>query len=327
MSTVGIALGVLVLVLLLLELKTSRPDGTLLKPHPFRRLMLFIMPTRTESVVYYQESIRAEKLEAYLEKIKPAFGGNVTHCTVAAANMGLASTPRLNRFVSGRRLYQRKGRWLTFSMKRSRSDGTAKLAIVKLPMDDGETFAQFCGRVNDKINLNRSGKKTYADKEFNLFNALPRLVLLAAVPLIRGLDHYNLLPKAFIDGDGMYSSVVIANLGSMKMDAGFHHLYEWGNCPIFVMIGAVHDEPVVEDGQVVPGRVMNIRFSYDERVEDGLAARLGFDVMLDVLEDPERYLGCLDEDPAAHSPMIAAVDEVVANSDRSMTPKKTRKLA
>lgn len=324
MSYVAIAVGVLVLILLLLELKTSRPDGTLLEPHPFRRLMLYIMPTRSESVVFYQETIRAEKLEAYLAKIKPAFGGNVTHCIVAAANMGLASTPRLNRFVSGRRLYQREGRWLTFSMKRSRSDGTAKLAVVKLQMDDGETFAQFCGRVNEKINLNRSGKKTYADKEFNLFNALPRLVLMAAVPLIRALDHYNLLPKAFIDGDGMYTSAVIANLGSMRMDAGFHHLYEWGNCPIFVMIGAAHDAPVVEDGQVVAGRLMNIRFSYDERIEDGLAARLGFDVMLDVLEDPERYLGCLDEDTGQHPPMMAKVEEALANSDRSMAGRKKK---
>ncbi len=325
MMYLGGALGGIVLLLLLLELKTGRADGTLLKMHPFRRLMLFIMPTRTESQVYYEEQIRGEKLEAYLTKSKEAFGGNVTHASVAAVNMGMFGTPRLNRFVAGKRLYQRKGRWLTFSMKRNTADATAKLAVVKLEMNDDETYAQFCQRVNDKINVNRSGKKTYADKEFSLFNALPRLVLMAAVPLIRGLDHYNLLPNAFIKGDGMYSSCVIANLGSMKMDAGFHHLYEWGNCPIFVMIGAVHDAPVVEDGKVVAGRVMNVRFTYDERVGDGLAARHGFDVMLDILQDPERWLGCLDADPSTHHGMVSVVEDIKASQDRNMLQKVTRK--
>lgn len=324
MSYVVVALGAAVLILLLLELKTSRPDGSLVKTHPFRRLMFFVMPTRSESVVFYQEQIRAEKLEAYLEKAKGAFQGNVTHVGVAAANMGLASMPRLNRFVVGRRLYQRDGRWITFSMKRDRKDTKAQLAVVKLRMQDDETFAGFCGRVNDKIGENRSGKKTYADKEFSLFNALPRLVLRAAVPLIRGLDYYNLLPNAFIEGDGMYTSTFMANLGSMKMDAGFHHLYEWGNCPIFVMVGAVHDAAIVEDGEVVAARVMNLRFTYDERIEDGLAARQGFDIMLDVLEDPERFLGCLEEDASLHPSMVEQAKVAQAARDDSMTPKASR---
>ena len=41
----------LVIVLLLLEFKTRRPDGTLLENlHPYRRLMQFVMPGRTESL-------------------------------------------------------------------------------------------------------------------------------------------------------------------------------------------------------------------------------------------------------------------------------------
>ena len=302
-------------------MKTSRPDGTLLKIHPYRRLMFFIMPTRTESQVFYEEQIRAENLEAYLEKSREAFGGNVAHATAAAFNMGIVGTPKLNRFVSGRRLYQRDGRWVTFSIKRSTTDGNAKVAIVKLPMQDEETYAQFCTRVNQKINLNRSGAKTYADREYAFFDALPRLFLVMAASFAKTLDYYNLLPKFFIDGDGMYASGAIANLGSMKMDAGFHHLYEWGNCPIFVMVGEVHDKPVVEDGQVVAGRVMNVRFTYDERVEDGLAARLGFDIMLDALADPERWLGCLNSDAAQHRTMVESVEAIKAAQDRSVFQK------
>ena len=157
---------------------------------------------------------------------------------MAAVGIGLRVTDRMNRFTVGRRLYQRKGRYLTFAMKRKKSaegfDHKAKLATVKLEFVDGESFGDFAGRINALITENRSGKKTTADKEFSLFNALPRPLLELAARGLGWLDYYNLLPGFFIKTDPMYTSIFIANLGSLKMDAGFHHLYEYGTCPIFI---------------------------------------------------------------------------------------------
>jgi len=292
-----------VLVWSLLGLKTSRPDGTYIKTHPYRRLMFFVMKSRNESVVYFEEEVRAEPLLDYLAKAKEAVGCDVTHIGVAACNIALAENPNMNRFVAGKRLYQRDKRWLTFSMKRKQLDKKAKLAVVKLPMLDGETFKQFTTRVNDKIGENRSGKKTYADKEFQLFNALPRPALQAFVPFFKVLDYFGVLPGSFIEGDGMYTSIFVANLGSLKMDAGFHHLYEWGNCPLFVMFGEVYEKPVVENGQIVVGKVMNIRFSFDERIDDGLTAGHGIKSFLRIMSAPEQFLGCLEPDESQHPAM------------------------
>ena len=41
------------------------------------------MPTRTESICYLDVPIRAERLEAYLEKARPKLGANVTVDDVA----------------------------------------------------------------------------------------------------------------------------------------------------------------------------------------------------------------------------------------------------
>ncbi len=46
-----------------------------------------------------------------------------------------------------------------------------------------------------------------------------------------------------------------------------------------------------EDGQVVARKVLHIRFSFDERVDDGLNAGKGIEALRTVLEDPYRYLG------------------------------------
>ena len=292
---------------LALHARTRRPDGDLLSVHPYRRLMFYIMPTRTESQVYFERLIDARPLLAYLDEARTRFGANVTHAAVAASAAGLASTPRMNRFVAGRRLYQRRGTFVTFSMKRKaeagRIDRNAKIATVKLEMRDGETFRQLCERVNGDIRLQRSGKKTHADKEFQLFNLLPRPVLWAAARALRQLDHFGLLPGFFIRDDPMYTSMFVANLGSLKMDAGFHHLYEYGSCPIFLMLGEVEERPMVVDGRVEAIPVLPLRFTYDERIDDGLNARFGMKSVVRVLSDPARWLGCLDADEAQHPPL------------------------
>lgn len=291
-----VAVVIVVLAWGALHLKTSRPDGRLLPVHPYRRLMFVIMPTRNESVVYFDVYVRAEKLERYLERAGEKFGANMTHATVAASNICLGAAPRMNRFVIGRRLYERDGRWLTFSMKRTKLDMDAKLATVKLAMIDGETFPALCARVNEQINVERSGKRTDADKEFDLFNVLPRPMMRGAAAVLFALDYFNILPGWFIKTDPMYTSIFVANLGSLGMRAGFHHLYEYGTCPGFVMVGKVDDAPVVEDGKVVAGRLLHLRVTYDERIDDGLNARLGMNAMMRVLEDPDRWLGGLDTD-------------------------------
>ncbi len=281
------------------EFRTRRPDGRLIdRMHPYRRLMQFIMPSRTESLVFFETKVRAEPLEEYLAEARAAFGANHTHASVAAVMAGLAKTPQLNRFALGRRLYQRNERWITFAAKRTKGDAKSALAEVKLKGLDGETFAQLCRRINDQLDVERSGVATAADRQFELFNALPRPVLRAASAVMSRLDYYNALPGSFIEDDGMYTSVFIANLGSLGMSAAFHHLYEWGNCPLFMMVGAVVDEPVVVDGELEVGRVMTIRWTYDERIADGLTARHGIDRVVEILEDPRRHFGCLGEDDA-----------------------------
>jgi len=285
------ALGAIVALWVLAHLKRSRPDGTLVKVPPFRRLMFYIMRGRNESIVFFEHAARAEKLEAWLDSLPADLGAHVSHACVAAINVALAENPRMNQFVVGRRIYLRDARYITFSMKRKKLNKDAKLSAVKLQMQDGETFPQLCARMNADIQVERSGKKTSADKEYDLFNLLPRPILEGAAAALRGLDHFNLLPGFFIKGDGMYTSVFLANLGSLDMGAGFHHLYEYGTCPLFFMAGKIEARPVVQDGALAVGRVLPMRFSYDERIDDGLTARDGIRSLVRVLEDPEYWLG------------------------------------
>ena len=296
MSTALIVIAVLALAWIALSLKSSRKDGRYMSGiHPYRRMMPFIMQGRNESIVYFDRFVDAEALLDYVQQARQHFEVDVTHCLVGAVAKGLEENPTMNRFISGRRLYQRKDRQVTFSMKRKKLNKEAKLATVKMTMTDGESFRDLCGRINDKVGVERSDKKTYLDKELALFTLLPRAVLNVFVRLFGWLDYHNVLPHGFIENDGMYTSCFIANLGSVGMGAAYHHLYEWGNCPLFLMAGRIEERSVVRDGEVVVRKMLHLRYSYDERIDDGLSARFGMDTADRVLCNPFEELGGLDD--------------------------------
>jgi hypothetical protein len=169
----------------------------------------------------------------------------------------------------------------------------ARLPTMKLEFLDGESYEQWCARVNAGIGVERSGTKTSGDKELDLFNLLPRPLLTGVAWLVGQLNYYNLLPGAFIKDDPMHTSLFVANLGSLNMGAGYHHLYEYGTCPLFAMFGKVEEVPMVVDGQVVVRPRLPMRFSFDERIDDGLNCRYGIDRICAVLTDPEAHFGCV----------------------------------
>jgi len=130
-----------------------------------------------------------------------------------------------------------------------------------------------------RIRKRRSGEVTTSDKEINLALMMPVFVTRATVWLLHKANMLHLLPKKMIDDDPLFTSVFIANLGSVGLDAGYHHLWEYGTCSAFGVIGKVHERA---DGK----RVMNVQYSYDERVEDGLYAATTMGQIKDKLEKP-----------------------------------------
>jgi pyruvate dehydrogenase E2 component (dihydrolipoamide acetyltransferase) len=55
-------------------------------------------------------------------------------------------------------------------------------------------------------------------------------------------------------------------------------------------VGAVRDQPVVVDGDVVPAMVMSLTLSVDHRPVDGVVAARWLAVLVDLLEHPARIL-------------------------------------
>jgi hypothetical protein len=114
----------------------------------------------------------------------------------------------------------------------------------------------------------------------DLLLRLPPFLVRGILRGVMGLDALGLLPRSMIDADPMHASVFIANLGSVGLDAGYHHLWEYGNIPIFCVMGRIHPG---SEGR----RVVTLKWSYDERVEDGLYCARSLERMRELLAKPE----------------------------------------
>jgi hypothetical protein len=272
-----------------------RSDGDYVeKVPPYRRIMPFIMPTRTESAVYFEQVIDATRGLAYLGRWNARFPDRkitFLHLLMYGAVQSLHERPRLNRFTIGGHLYQRRGIWVSYSAKKA-FDDESPIVVLKQKFDPEMSFPEMIDQMYGSLREGRSDKKSHVDKELDLFLHAPAPVLRLGVRLLRWLDSWNLLPGSFIDPDPMYASLFIANLGSVKLESAYHHLYEYGTIPLFGVLGRLHEAVVPgPDGTARVRPQISIKWSYDERVDDGLYAAKSLDLVRVRLEDPEAFCG------------------------------------
>lgn len=268
----------------------GRKDGDLVRDVPaYRRIMPYIMRGRNESAVYFEQRVDARAALAFVDEWNARGKTKISffHLLVWALVQTFHERPRLNRFTRGGRLYQRRGFWLSYSAKK-RMDDASPVVVVKQRFEPGSGFSSLVETMAEGVQQARSDVRSHVDKELSLVLRLPEPLLSFFVRMMMWLDIWNLLPHAFVRNDPMYASVFLANLGSLKMEAAFHHLYEYGTIPVFGTIGRFEDA-VVSDGNggVRIQRQVVLKWTFDERVEDGLYCVRALERLQELLETLE----------------------------------------
>jgi hypothetical protein len=267
----------------------GRADGTLAKDiAPYRRIMPFIMKTRTESAVYFEQEIDLTRTLQFIQQWNATHEQRITvfHIFLWASTRALHERPGMNRFTMGGNIYQRNGIWISYSAKKEMKDGSP-LVVLKRQFDPALSFEEMVKFIYGDVKEGRSEKKLHQDKEIGMSLMLPAILLRIGLAVIRWLDSVNLLPYSFTRPDPMYASMFVANLGSVKLESAFHHLYEYGNIPIFAALGRNKKVAVVnDDGSVGSKTICSVKYSFDERVEDGLYCAKTLDLLRGFIEDP-----------------------------------------
>jgi hypothetical protein len=247
------------------------------------------MRTRTEASVYLRQDFDMTRTLEYVEEQKAA-GRNIRlfHVFLCAAVRTIALRPELNRFVAGRRLYQRTGIWISFIVKKQLNEKAAS-TNAKIHFEPNETLFTIGDRIDRHLQFARGREKTGDEKEMDFFTRFPRWMLQFVCWAFRTLDYWGMAPTGMVKADPLYTSLYVANLGSIGLDAPFHHLYDWGTASFFMVIGKVHKAPGVSaDGELTVRDMATVNFTMDDRVTDGLYSARAIELLKSFVEDPRQ---------------------------------------
>lgn len=272
----------------------DRKDAYLVRDaDSMHKFMPYLLPNRCDNEACMSELIELTAVNKYVEKLNasnPTFKYTIFHVICAAIVKTIALRPKLNWFISGHRLYERKALSISFVVKKRFEDNAFEvLAILDIDRNGGAPIAQIHDQVEKIVtSVRKHDKQDGATDVMDVLTKLPRWLLRIVTGILRLLDYYGLVPSSLSKDDPYNSSVFVSNLGSIKMHASYHHLTNYGNNSLFAIIDEKHLHPFFDgDGNCEMRDALRLGLTVDERIADGIYFAKSITLLKKILSNPE----------------------------------------
>lgn len=269
----------------------DRKDGKLIRNlDSMHYICPIIYPNRCDNEAFISERIDLTNIDKYLKKKNKNNDGykyNLFQVIAAACLKMLYQREKMNYFIANSNLYIRNEKSISFVVKKKFADngGEGLAYIISKP----EYTIDDIHRIMDEtINSQRHGGSDSSTDSMDVLNKMPRFLSKFIVHIIMFLDKRGLVPKSLIASDPYYSSIVLTNLGSIKLHSGYHHLTNWGTNSIFVAIGEMKKRAFIDEkGKVKMKNSIDLGLTIDERIADGYYYSKTIALLKKLLENPE----------------------------------------
>ncbi len=252
--------------------------------------MAYLMPKRTDAEVYINEKIDVTELLSYIKEKNLSGERKVTifHCVIAAVARTVKMRPLLNRYISGKRYYMRHDISLGFTIKKKFEDHAEESLMIYKPKDD-ENLCAITDRLTPHVKeAKKENSGRSVDNILNIVKKFPKWFMNLFMWFMNFADSHGFMPKAFSSVDINYCSVLLSNLGSIKCDAVYHHLNNFGTNGVVITIGEVHKENLIDENGVSQVRdVMSIGVTLDERIADGFYFARSLKLIKHLFKNPQ----------------------------------------
>lgn len=260
-----------------------------------RKLAIASWDEPREGNIYGKLTVDATQALAYLDWLRQKTGEHVTitHLVGKAAGVALSKTPTLNGRIVG-------GRYLPFptvdiAFLVALEDGQ-DLAKVKVTDVDKKPLNEICAALKERAGRLRGGKDPEFEKSKGAIRAMPMWLLRKMVWLTGYLaGGLGMTIKALGVEPFPFGSCIVTSVGMFGLDEGYVPPTPFARVPLYVLVGAVREQPKVENGALVVRPHLTITATIDHRFIDGAQLGVLAKVVRRYLEDP--FL--LDEAPAA----------------------------
>ena len=269
----------------------DRKDGTLIRDLDGMHFITpLIYPNRCDNEAYISERIDLGPVNAFLaqKNAQPSdFPYTLFHVILAALVKTVTLRPKLNRFIANKNFYQRREISAAFVVKKLFSDDAGE-ALAVVHATDESTRTSLHEDIFRQISSCRSDKVDASTDNMNLFNRMPRFLGKFIVWILTRLDIHGWIPASIIETDPYYCTMVLSNLGSIRLRSGYHHLTNWGTCSLFCIIGEKKMTPVFQpDGTYEMRETLDLGLTIDERLADGYYYSKSIRLLKHLLEHPE----------------------------------------
>lgn len=269
----------------------DRSEGRRIRSiEPMAVVAPFIMPSRTGVQNLFQDSINASAIVHFTHKKRSEglSGFGIMHVLIAAYIRTVSQRPGINRFLSGLRIYARHNIEVVMAVKKEMTL-EAEETMMKFFFDPSATVTEVYAQMTQQIEEYRNKREENAfDKLARKLGFMPNFQLRAAVAVLRWLDFHNLLPEKLRRLSPFHCSVVFSSMGSLGIRPVFHHLYDFGNTPVFITFSAMRrSQRIARDGTVTNIRNLDLAVTTDERICDGFYYASAFHELHKYLENPE----------------------------------------
>ncbi len=272
----------------------DRKDGRRLRTlSPISMVSPYIMKTRAGAQNKVHYTLDIEKAEEYIRKKRQeglkSFG--VLHILVAAYIRTVSQRPAINRFISGQKIFARNDIETVMAIKMSMTLD-APDTMIKLSFSPDATADDVYHAFVNEIEANRgenAEEESAFDKTARILRYIPGLFLKFTVSFLNFLDYFGLLPRFLTKVSPFHGSMVITSMGSLGIPPIYHHLYDFGNIPIFIAYGAKKKMIVPSRGTCEPEykKFLDFTVTTDERICDGYYFASALKFLCHTLQNPE----------------------------------------
>ena len=252
----------------------DRKDGVWLKDIPaMNRLMPGLMPDRIANEAHISVDIDLRPMNEYLAKLNEGRTEDkytFFHLISAAIGKAFILRPKMNRFIVGTRMYQRRKVTIGFTVKKKFNDH-AEEALAFFTYDPKETLESYHEKIMQQIHLTKSDvEKDTSTGAMDIVCKLPQWLINAIVKFVLWLDKHGWAPDSLVGSDPNHAAIFLSNLGSIGLPGGYHHLVNWGTNSCFIVVGKKYVKAEYDkDGNVDVHEVIPLGITLDERIADG----------------------------------------------------------
>lgn len=260
---------------------------------PMSYAIPYIMPQRNDAMNMFSDSIditEADKLMRELRK-QGYKSMSVLHVIIAAYVRTIATRPGLNRFCSGQKIFHRDAIEVNMTVKREMSLEAPDTAI-KVRFEPTDTLIDVYEKFNKIVKeaVEEDGNPDF-ENLVSFLVKLPGPILRFVVWVLTTLDYHGWLPQSLLDVSPFHGSLIITSMGSLGIPPIYHHLYNFGNLPLFISYGKkYHTYTQKEDGSVDKRSMMDLKVVTDERICDGFYYASAFKIIKKLIATPETLL-------------------------------------